>query len=295
MKSKAITASRGNDHVSSEKAPAGSRRDAGSPAPAAPSPGWQQLAFSSAPLGVQRKIKSDPQASLDGYFTKLGLTGVTESNHVYSQTKGSAVSSEQEIPADMLSSPRVFHVDGDNDLTAASNLAKHVKARNGIVIFAAKKKYTFAAGSTNFQMNPNFYDLDRAKGKWEVKPGVDKQAAWDDVNNNPQLYAIACDAATRITLSGGSGGAHIIDKPSGDKDDWVAGDAGYIENLKYDGRAGLEGENIIYTGGGLFWGHFQTAVTYRSLDDWIKEVHSWNQSEKLDTKREFPATGLLDT
>jgi hypothetical protein len=123
----------------------------------------------------------------------------------------------------------------------------------------------------------------------------DRQAAWDDVNNNPQLYAIACDAATRITLSGGSGGANIIDKPSSDKDDWVPGDAGYIENTKYDGRVGLEGENIIYTGGGQFWGHFQTAVTYRSLDEWIKEVHSWNLSEKLDTKRELPATGLLDT
>ena len=246
------------------------------------------------PATIRRKIKTDAQASLDGYFSKLALTGVTQTDGAYSHAKGGGISSEQEIPIDMLSSPRVFHVEGDNDADAASNLGKHVKARQGIVTFASNKKYKFAAGTSNFKMNPAYYDLDYNKGTWKVKPGVNKQEAWDDLNKNPEQYAIACDAATRITMSGGSGGATIIDIPSTDKDDWVPGDSGYIENTKFDGRVGLEGENLIYTGAALFWGHFQTAVTYRSLADWMKEVHSWNQSEKLDTKRELPATGLLD-
>jgi hypothetical protein len=248
------------------------------------------------PAMIRRKIKCDPQASLSTFLSSKGVTGVTESDKVYEHTRGGAQNFEQELLIDMLASPRVFHVDGDSDATAASNLAAHVKARIGIVTFASKKQYNFAALS-GWSMNPAFYEWDISKGTWKVKPGVDPKAAWEDVNINPKLYAIGCAAATDITMKGGSGGANIIDIPSVDQADWVAGDSGYVENTKYpskSGNIGLMGENIIYTGGGMFWGHFTGSVTYRTLADWVAMVNSWNGGARVDTKRELPATGLLD-
>jgi hypothetical protein len=250
----------------------------------------------SGPATVRRKIKCDPQASLSASLFSKGVTGFTESDKVYDHPRGGAATFEQELLIDMLASPRLFHVDGDSDATAGSNLAAHVKARTGIVSFASKKQYNFAALS-GWSMNPAFFEWDVSKGTWRTKPGVDPQAAWDDVNINPKLYAIGCAAATDITLKGGSSGAKITDIPSGDQADWVAGDAGYVENTKYpsgSGKIGLLGENIIYTGGGMFWGHFTGAVTYRTLADWFAMVNGWNGGAKVDTKRELPATGLLD-
>ncbi len=245
---------------------------------------------------VRRKIKCDPQAKLDGFLRTKGVQGFTVSNSVYDHSKGGGASFEQELLIDMLASPRLFNVEGDSDATTRANLAAHVKARTGIVAFASKKQYNFAALS-GWKMNPAFYEWDLSKGTWKVKPGVDRQAAWEDVNTNPQLYAIGCAAATDITMKGGSNGANIINMPSGDAADWVAGDSGYVENTKYNpqsGQIGLLGENIIYTGGGMFWGHFTGSVTYRTLPDWVTMVNGWNGGAKIDTKRELPATGLLD-
>jgi uncharacterized protein DUF4157/protein-glutamine gamma-glutamyltransferase-like protein len=245
---------------------------------------------------IRRKIKCDPRAKIDGYLFGRGVKGFTEANNTYDHAKGGAGSFEQELLIDMLASPRVFHVDGDTDAAAGANMAAHVKARTGIVTFASKKQYKFAALS-GWSMNPAFYDWDVSKRSWNVKQGVDPKAAWEDVNVNPQLYAIGCAAATDITMKGGSGGANIIDKPSPDQADWVAGDAGYVENTKFPQQSsniGLMGENIIYTGGGMFWGHFTGTVTYRTLADWVAMVNSWNGGAKVDVKRELPATGLLD-
>jgi hypothetical protein len=245
---------------------------------------------------IRRKIKCDPRASLDAFLWGKGVRGVTQSNSLYDRGKGGETNFEQEMLIDMLSAPRVFHVDGDSEASASANLSAHLKARTGVVIFAAKKQYNFAALS-GWSMNPAYYDWDVSKGTWKVKPGVDPKVAWEDVNINPKLYAIGCAAATDITLKGGSGGANIIDMPSGDQADWVAGDAGYIENTKYpqgSSNIGLLGENIIYTGGGKFWGHFTGTTTYRTLTDWIAMVTKWNGGARVDAKRELPATGLLD-
>lgn len=248
------------------------------------------------PAAINRKIRSDPQASLSGFFSAKGIANVTESGSVYSHGKGGALTFEQEILIDMLASPRIFNVDGDSDLTASANLGAHVKARTGIVSFAAQKQYGFAA-QTGWSMNPQYYDWDVNKASWKMKPGVDRQTAWDDLNANPQLYAIGCQAATDLTMKGGSKGANIIDIPSSDTDDWVPGDAGYVENTKYSGKGiGLLGENIIYTGDGKFWGHFSGNLTYRTLAEWIKEVISWesNGGAKVDNKRDLPDTGLIN-
>lgn len=249
-----------------------------------------------APTQISRKIKCDPAASLNGFLSSKGVQHYTESNSVYERPKGGAMYFEQEILIDMLASPRLFHVDGNNDAAAAFNLGTHVNARTGIVSFAGQKKYRFAAMS-GWSMNPKYYDWDVSKGTWKTKPNVDRQEAWDDLNANPQQYAIACAAATDLTMKGGSKGAAIIDKPSSDTDDWVAGDAGYIENTKFPpgGGSGVLGENLIYTGNRQFWGHLPGPKTYRTLPEWINEVQSWHGGAKVDDKREMPATGLLDT
>jgi hypothetical protein len=248
---------------------------------------------------VRRKLNCDPRVSLSGFLTAHGVKGFMQANNIYERPRGGAGNFEEEVLTDMLASPRVFSVDGDTDAAAGANLAAHVKARTGIVSFAGKKQYKFNSGA-GWSMNPAFYDWNVAQGKWKVKPGVDSQKAWDDLNVNPTQYAIGCAAATDITMKGGSGGANIIDMPSGDSADWVPGDAGYVENTSYNSKKtdiGLMGENIIYTGGGQFWGHFSSTVTYRTLQEWVAEVLSWNRTNpgaRIDTKREMPATGLLN-
>lgn len=63
MARRALAASRENDHVSPEKAPAGGRRATGKPTPAAPSSGWQRLAFRAAPpVRAQTRNGSPPAA-----------------------------------------------------------------------------------------------------------------------------------------------------------------------------------------------------------------------------------------
>ena len=247
------------------------------------------------PTQIKRKIRSDPQASLNKFLSGKGVQHYTESNRVYERPKGGAVNFEQEILIDMLASPRIFNVEGGSDPTAASNLNNHIKARIGIVTFAGKKKYNFAA-LAGWSMNPKYYEWDISKGTWKMKPDVDRQEAWDDLNVNAKLYAIGCAAATDLTMKGGSKGANIIDKPSSDINDWVAGEAGYIENTNYPpgGGIGVLGENLIYTGNGKFWGHFPGTNTYRTLPEWIMEVHSWHKGAKVLDKRELPATGLID-
>ncbi|CAH1087678.1 eCIS core domain-containing protein [Candidatus Nitrotoga sp. 1052] len=247
------------------------------------------------PTQIKRKIRSDPQASLNKFLSGKGVQHYTESNRVYERPKGGAVNFEQEILIDMLASPRIFNVEGGSDPVAASNLNNHIKARIGIVFFAGQKEYSFAA-LAGWSMNPKYYEWDVSKGTWKMKPDVNRQEAWDDLNVNAKLYAIGCAAATDLTMKGGSKGADIIDKPSSDMNDWVPGEAGYIENTNYPpgGGIGVLGENLIYTGNGKFWGHLPGTDTYRTLPEWIKEVHSWHKGAKVLDKRELPATGLMD-
>jgi hypothetical protein len=193
-----------------------------------------------------------------------------------------------------LASPRIFDVDGGSQVEAEKSLSSHLTARAGIVSFANQKKYSFAS-VTGFKMNPAYYDLDFSKQKWNLKRGVDKQMAWDDLNVNPHLYAIGCSAAKDLTMLGGSRGAELSNVPSSDENDWIAGEAGYIENTKFREGADMAflGENIIYMGSGQFWGHFIDNVTFKMLPEWNIMVARWNGSSKVDTKRQLPMTGLF--
>jgi hypothetical protein len=155
-----------------------------------------------------------------------------------------------------------------------------MRARLGIVTFAAGKKYSFGAGA-NFKMNPAMWDV-TSRG-FSPKPGVDRQKAITDLNVHPHEYAIACLAATELTMEGGAKSGVFTFGSSADVNDWIPGDWGYIKNIKFPppgslppGIPGLEGENIIYTGKDLFWGHFNPGLEYKTLAGWLAEVNSFS-------------------
>jgi hypothetical protein len=50
-------------------------------------------------------------------------------------------------------------------------------------------------------MNPAFWEV--GTSSYHTKPGVDRQKAIEDLNVHPELYAIACQAATALTMEGG--------------------------------------------------------------------------------------------
>ena len=196
-----------------------------------------------------------------------------------------------EIFTSLLHSDRIFDVAGKTNAEVDGNLEKHMKARLGIVEFASKKQYSFGAGS-DFKMNPAFWIVD-ATG-WRVKPGVDKQKAMEDLNVHPKEYAIACQAATELTMKGGSKSLLTDDTEVADED-WIPGDWGYITNTRFPtsgGEIGLEGENIIYVGADRFWGHFSSGTTYQTLKQWFDQVKGWNGGAHTETYRTRPTIGL---
>jgi hypothetical protein len=227
------------------------------------------------PSALRRKVKVGAGLTLDTQGFVTSKTG-----DVYTCPQVVKGSLWNEIFTSLLFSPRVFELDGATKAQIDASMLAHMKARVGIVTFAASKKYSFGAGA-NFKMNPAFWDV--TSSGWGLKPGVDRQKAIDDLNVHPNDYAIACQAATLLTMEGGSKSAAFIDGSSADADDWIPGDWGYIKNIKFPppgsvppGQPGLEGENIIYTGKNLFWGHFNPGLEYKTLPDWIAEVNSFS-------------------
>jgi hypothetical protein len=247
---------------------------------------------------IQRKIHVGAGLSLD----TMGYT-VTKSGDTYSAPKAVRTGSVwNEIFTSLLASPRTFNLAGSSNAEINANRLAHMKARLGVVEFAANKKYSFGAGS-NFKMNPDFW-VNTGTG-WDVKPGVDRQKAIEDLNNPKNVgdpaheYKIACEAATQLTMEGGAKSSSMIDDVSGDTNDWVPGDWGYITNIKFPasgGIPGLEGENIIYVGNGkqFFWGHFNPGIEYKTLDDWIAEVNSFTPptQARLENQRTYTNVGL---
>ena len=83
--------------------------------------------------------------------------------------------------------------------------------------------------------------------------------------------------------------------------DWIPGDWGYIKSYIVNPSPGLEGENIIYVGKNLFWGHFSSVHKPQSLKAWIARVATWEQHKvpkakrgmaELVGRRKYPVKGL---
>jgi hypothetical protein len=235
---------------------------------------------------VRRKLRVASGVSPD-----LKGFSATRTGDVYT---GAAITRSQvgnEIFSALLTSPRTFAVAGTTSAQVDANLGKHVTARKGIVDFAGKKRYSFAAGA-NFRMNPEYWVV--GASSFDVKPGVDPQTAVNDLNVHPEQYAIACLAATNLTMRGGSKSALTEDSAVAETD-WIPGDWGYIKNTKFPagGTPGREGENIIYTGAGKYWGHFGPGLEYKTLNEWFDEVKSWDGGAQVGTGRRRPTLGLL--
>jgi hypothetical protein len=242
------------------------------------------------PAALRRKVKVGAGLSLDTKGFTTSKTGDT-----YTAPAVSKSSVWNEIFTSLLHSPRTFTIDGGNNAKLNENFDAHMKARYDITTFAAQKKYTFGAGSS-MKMNPSFWE--KSGTSWKVKPGVDRQKAVADLNVHPKDYAIACLAATQLTMEGGAKSASMVHGSSADTADWVPGDWGYIKNVKFpsdgSGIVGLEGENIIYVGLDKFWGHFNPGLEYKTLAGWIAEVNSFTPptEAKLLDQRTYTKVGL---
>ena len=236
---------------------------------------------------VQRKIEV-PSGTEDKFFF---------SN--YSQREGNVYSYPEpirnknlsfEIFTSLFNSPRTFKLAGTSVKDIEYALIQHIDSRKGVVDFASNKKYTFAAGEEDFKMNPDYWKW--GNGKFKSKEGVNLEEARADLNVHPEKYAIGCSAATQLTVKAGGKSESILSSTSEPKD-WVPGESGFLENKNWDGRPGLQGENLIYMGKKMFWGHFDTPVGIKTYPEWFNQVYSWNQSAELAPDRTYPEKGLV--
>jgi hypothetical protein len=235
---------------------------------------------------LRRKVRVKSGVTLDteGFAVK-------KEGDVYVGAAKTTSSPRNEVFSGLFESPRVFAVKGVTSAAANANLHAHLKARLGILSFASKKRYAFAAG-VDFKMNPAYWTVGGPHG-YERKPEVDVGEAIDDLNVNPQKYEIACLAATTLTMVGGARSL-LKEEPTSSDTDWIPGDWGNIMNTKFvrgTDPVGNEGENIIYTGKGMYWGHWPGEM-YKSYDTWFKQVEGWNGGAALKPARRRPMVGL---
>ena len=200
-----------------------------------------------------------------------------------------------EILSAMMAENYVFKIKGGakvKDVT--SNLIAHIKARYKIVNNTYFKRYKFGAGK-------DYEEYHTIKPKPDENK--DPQRYLDSINNS--RTRIACLAATGYCFYGGIGNKN--DSASRVVEVWIPGDWGYIYNDAHDHwtkvengwKDGLEGENLIYRGRKLFWGHITDRQTVMSLKKWMNFIKKWknrtktqNGKPRLDLEVDFPTIGL---
>lgn len=240
------------------------------------------------PSQLRRKVQVNAGLSLN----TQGFS-VTKSGDTYTCPKVVKGSVWNEIFTALLFSPRVFKIAGATNAEMNKNFVAHMAARLNIIKFAAKKKFKFPVPGDAAKLNPEFWS-----GEDVVKPGQDRKKAIADINSekNGKDYSIYCLLGTKLTMEGGSGSGDFIYGNSMEETDWIPGDWGYIENIDFPvgGTLGLEGENLIYVGNDLFWGHFGPGIEYKTLDDWLKSVDNFPGPSvgSLDTQRNSTKVGL---
>jgi RHS repeat-associated protein len=241
----------------------------------------------------------------DDYFAKLGLRKDKDyraSGNNYSALPGTSFSYqgslEKEIVWKMLLASTEFKAKG----LRVKDLQRHVAARQRIVNNALKADFQFDTGHqiidwTGFSDNP--------------------QAFFDRINNGKTV--MACQLLSRIIFETGNnfgmdssvgGAAPTWSEGRRDYDGlWIPGDWGWIRNRAYtdnddwkDQRGrnrGVQGENVIYTGGGLFWGHFEEGKhSPKSEDTWWRDIKRWTSRSGKHGDPEwrswlrYPVTGL---
>jgi hypothetical protein len=243
------------------------------------------------PDSIQRAIKVDPAVDLDTMGFHVVRTGDTYTSNVV--TKDSVWN---EIISSLFFSPRTFRVKGSTSGEANRNFRAHLKARYDIITFAAKRAYRFGAGAA-FRINSDFWVINPVTNEVEVKPGVNPQKAREDLNANPDQYVIACEVATKITMLGGSKSDKLRGDYGNAEDEWIPGDWGWIKNTNFPttgGIPGREGENLIYVGQDIYWGHTTDKNAYKTFEQWLELVNSWNNNgAQLQDWRNYPTNGLV--
>jgi len=76
--------------------------------------------------------------------------------------------------------------------------------------------------------------------------------------------------------------------------DWIPGDWGYVVNAGQWTNTAFAGENIIYTGNDLYWGHAGAGVEYERLNAWLRIVRGWNGSASISDVKRRPGVGLTN-
>ena len=183
---------------------------------------------------------------------------------------------KSEILAGMINTNYEFLISGTDNSLEVQMLDSHINDR----LLAIK-------GANDFKCQFGIANVQR--GKYETY-----EQYYARINN--QDSSIMCEEAIDIIqrmggTQAGSLGIRPVDNI------WIPGDAAYIDNLSATKTqnqaiwpAGLEGENILYVGGGNFWGHFPGKSIY-TLDEWIKKVNGFRIRENPTAKAEAVPPG----
>jgi len=199
---------------------------------------------------------------------------------------------ESEILKGILASQRPLNLQG-TDKQQEAQLRAHVDARKGIVDFAEKN--TFAYAAKDYKYNSDFWDDSTEGPEKPPQPGVSLKDADADLHVHPEEYALGCKQAAVITVRAGSNYSQIVKDENVSDHDWIPGDWGYIENPKVKpGHPGQEGQNLIYLGRGQFWGAIDGKTT-RTMKEWLAQVYSWDGVANLLSWRKRPILGVSKT
>ena len=250
---------------------------------------------------------------IDEYLNENGVTGWKKTGE-YSYTAGpgfgyNTANLTSEILGTMIESVRTFTIE---DLEQEW-LVQHVNAREEIV--ASAQQFTLERVDFSVdKLNPQFWYND---GSGMVRDLNVYAAVQDILNQSSSVYSMGCRSAGIAVMLSGIARAMGEEKfnqnmslrPFDDfkyvlkemdvlsETDWVPGDAGYIENvvlfLKEDPLNQYVGQNIIYIGNNLWWGH-GPASNQMSLEGWKNFVSSWDLQPAVfvERKRTFPKWGL---
>lgn len=238
-------------------------------------------------MAFQRKVSVPKRTTLNtrGY-------NHAKSGRIYSAPKKIKSSLWSEIFTGLLASSSTIYVKGKTTKEVNANFIKHIKARFDVIKFASKMiNIGFGAGSRAY-VNPRFWSK---ADPLTIKKGANLSDAISDLFKNAKSYNIACFSAAKLAMLVGSSEDKVALRKISDQKDWIPGDWGNIKNDKFSkgsGSTGLEGENIIYVGKDMFWGHFP-GKKYRTYKDWFAEVKSWNGAASLVPERRYPITGVF--
>lgn len=231
---------------------------------------------------LQRKIYTRSGLAIDNYLINNGVNFRKTASH-YRGVTVDRTNLDKEILTTMLLSPRNFFVAGTTQQDTVKNLDEHIATRKRIIGYAGKANYTFGAASES-DVNQAFWGETKAsetnkETKYYLKdPKHPMKAYLDLIYSRKYKYVIACQMATKVTMLAGTNDMALAEDTGVTRHDWIPGDWGYVQNLTFSpffNDPGEEGENLIYVGNYLYWGHMKPKPKYKTLGQWFKHIKTW--------------------